>query len=317
MIDDTGRSITYLRLSVTDRCNCRCRYCMPADGVHDKVCHRDVMTYEEMTAVVAAAAELGVTKVRITGGEPLARLGVEELVAQVKAVPGIEEVAMTTNATLLAPKAEALAAAGLDRVNVSLDSLDPERYRAITRTGNLEDALAGIEAARAAGLGPVKVNAVLMGGVNEDDVVDLAHLARDGEVASVRFIELMPIGEAARWPRGSFVAAESVLERLPELVPVGADGVSETYTAPGWAGTVGLIHPMSHRFCSGCNRIRVTADGMLKACLHSSRETPLRGLDHEGLVAVMAAEIAKKPERHLMDSRHASESLRAMNAIGG
>ncbi len=316
MLDETGRSITYLRLSVTDRCNCRCRYCMPAAGV-EKVCHSDVMGLEEMAVVVAACARLGVTKVRITGGEPLARLGVERLVAMVRSVPGIEEVAMTTNATLLAPKARALADAGLDRVNVSLDSLDPDRYRAITRTGSLDDALAGLAAAREAGLGPVKVNAVLMGGVNEADIRPLAGLARDGAVASVRFIELMPIGEAASWPRASFVPAERVLEELPDLAPVGADGVSETFSAPGWRGTVGLIRPMSHRFCSGCNRIRVTADGMLKACLHSGREVPLRGLAPDALVRVIADEIHRKPERHAMDADHASQSARALNAIGG
>ncbi|MEY8436977.1 GTP 3',8-cyclase MoaA [Atopobiaceae bacterium 24-176] len=316
MIDETGRSITYLRLSVTDRCNCRCRYCMPAQGV-DKVCHGDVMSFEEMAEVVAACARLGVKKVRITGGEPLARLGVERLVAMVRKVDGIEEIAMTTNATLLAPRARALAAAGLDRVNVSLDSLDPARYRSITRIGCLEDALAGLEAAREAGLGPVKVNAVLLGGVNEADIRPLAGLAKDGAAASVRFIELMPIGEAAQWPASSFVPAERVLEELPELVPVGADGVSETYTAPGWLGTVGLIRPLSHRFCSGCNRIRVTADGMLKACLHSSREVPLRGLGPEELVRTVVAEIGRKPEGHTMDALHASQSARPMNAIGG
>lgn len=316
MIDETGRSITYLRLSVTDRCNCRCRYCMPAAGVK-KVCHSEVMSLEEMAAVVEACARLGVTKVRITGGEPLARLGVERLVSLIRDIQGIQEVAMTTNATLLAPKAQALAEAGLDRVNVSLDSLDPQRYHAITRTGSLEDALDGLAAAREAGLGPIKVNAVLMGGVNEADIVPLAHLAKEGAVSSVRFIELMPIGEAARWPQASFVPAERVLQELPELAFVGADGVSETFSAPGWAGTVGLIRPMSHKFCSACNRIRVTSDGMLKACLHSAREVPLRGLEPHQLVDAIAAEIARKPERHTMDAQHASQSTRSMNAIGG
>lgn len=316
MIDETGRSITYLRLSVIDRCNCRCRYCMPAAGVQ-KVCHSEVMSLEEMAAVVEACARLGVTKVRITGGEPLARLGVERLVSLIRDIQGIQEVAMTTNATLLAPKAQALAEAGLDRVNVSLDSLDPQRYHAITRTGSLKDALDGLAAAREAGLGPIKVNAVLMGGVNEADIVPLAHLAKEGAASSVRFIELMPIGEAARWPQASFVPAERVLQELPELAFVGADGVSETFSAPGWAGTVGLIRPMSHKFCSACNRIRVTSDGMLKACLHSAREVPLRGLGPYQLVDAIAAEIARKPERHTMDAQHASQSTRSMNAIGG
>lgn len=319
MIDSTGRQIGYLRLSVTDRCNCRCTYCMPEQGV-ESIGHDSVMTLEEMAEVVRAAASLGVHKVRLTGGEPLVRRGVVDLVRMVAEVPGIDEVCMTTNGCLLAPMAEDLKAAGLDRVNISLDTLDPERYRKITRCGRLEDALAGLDAAEKAGLGPIKINAVLMGGVN-DDVRPLAELARNRDL-SVRFIELMPIGEAASWPRESFVPAERVLETLPELEPLGpgeADGpggVAELFSAPDWRGTVGLIRPVSHRFCSQCDRIRVTADGMLKPCLHSSREVPLRGLEGDQLVGAIRQGIAAKPERHHLDQR-VSESLRGMNAIGG
>ena len=238
--------------------------------------------------------------------------------------------------------AQDLRAAGLDRLNVSLDTLDPERYHRITRRGNLEDALAGLRAARQAGFGPTKINCVLMGGVNTDEISRLAALARDGAegelgVSSVRFIELMPMGECAVWPRDRFVPADIVLDALPGLEPVerelaaagdesacGAQGtaserggVAELYRMPGWKGTVGLIHPMSHRFCSECNRIRVTADGRLKPCLHSSTEISLRGLSGQKLTQTIARAIASKPRQHHMDATHASESLRAMNEIGG
>lgn len=322
MRDAQGRRIGYLRLSVTDRCNCRCAYCMPADGV-PMLTHDDVCSFEELARITGACCELGVSKVRLTGGEPLVRRGLPNLVRMLRAVPGVRDLALTTNATLLAPVAEELAEAGLDRVNVSLDSLRPERYAAITRGGRLADALAGIEAARAAGLAPLKVNCVLMGGVNDDEVADIAALARDQPV-DVRFIELMPIGPAARWPRARFLPAEAVLEAVPELEPVASDdvgpardGVAELFSVPGWAGRVGLIRPMSHRFCAGCTRIRVTADGRLKPCLHSADEVSLRGLAGEELRAALLAGIALKPAHHDMDGTHASDSARAMNEIGG
>ena len=315
MIDGEGRRIEYLRLSVTDRCNCRCAYCMPEGGV-PMLGHADILSFEELAAVARAAAELGVRKVRLTGGEPLARRGVVDLVRMVAAVPGVDEVAMTTNATLLAPVAGALREAGLSRLNVSLDTLRPDRYAKITRCGRLEDTLAGLDAAREAGFSRTKVNCVLMGGVNDDEVADLAGLARN-EAVDVRFIELMPIGPAAGWSRASFVAADAVLDALPGLELLGRDGVAELYRMPGWAGRVGLIRPMSHKFCDGCSRIRVTADGKLKPCLHSAAEIDLRGLGHEGLLAALRAGIAAKPKYHLMDEGRASDSARDMNEIGG
>ncbi len=315
MIDGEGRRIEYLRLSVTDRCNCRCAYCMPEGGV-PMLAHSDILSFEELACVVRAAADLGVRKVRLTGGEPLARRGVVDLVGMVAAVPGIEEVAMTTNATMLSPVAESLREAGLTRLNVSLDSLRPDRYAQITRGGRLADALAGIAAAREAGFTGTKINCVLMGGVNDDELADVAALARN-EAVDVRFIELMPIGPAACWPRASFVAADAVLDALPGLELLGRDGVAELYRMPGWAGRVGLIRPMSHKFCDGCSRIRVTADGKLKPCLHSAAEINLRGLDHEGLLAALRDGIAAKPKYHHMDEGRASESARDMNEIGG
>ena len=287
MLDGEGRLIEYLRLSVTDRCNCRCTYCMPADGV-PMLGHKDILSFEELTEVVSACAQLGVRKVRLTGGEPLVRRGLPELVRMIRAVPGVEELAMTTNATLLAPVAAELHHAGLDRLNVSLDTLDAARYAELTRGGNLEDALAGLAAARDAGFSRTKVNCVLMGGVNDADVPRLAELART-EPIDVRFIELMPMGPCAGWPKARFVPAEMVLEAVPGLVPLRRDGVAELWHAPGWVGNVGLIRPMSHRFCDGCSRIRVTADGRLKPCLHSSAEIALRGLHGEALLAELNA----------------------------
>lgn len=315
MLDGEGRLIEYLRLSVTDRCNCRCTYCMPAGGV-PMLGHRDILSFEELTEVVGACAQLGVRKVRLTGGEPLVRRGLPELVRMIRAVPGVEELAMTTNATLLAPVAAELHHAGLDRLNVSLDTLDAARYAELTRGGSLEDALAGLAAARDAGFSRTKVNCVLMGGVNDADVPRLAELART-EPIDVRFIELMPMGPCAGWPKARFVPAETVLEAVPGLVPLRRDGVAELWHAPGWAGNVGLIRPMSHRFCDGCSRIRVTADGRLKPCLHSAAEIPLRGLHGEALLAELRRGIAAKPAYHHMDQDHASQSVRDMNEIGG
>lgn len=315
MLDGEGRLIEYLRLSVTDRCNCRCTYCMPAGGV-PMLGHRDILSFEELTEVVTACAQLGVRKVRLTGGEPLVRRGLPELVRMIRAVPGVEELAMTTNATLLAPVAAELHHAGLDRLNVSLDTLDAARYAELTRGGSLEDALAGLAAARDAGFSRTKVNCVLMGGVNDADVPRLAELART-EPIDVRFIELMPMGPCAGWPKTRFIPAETVLEAVPGLVPLRRDGVAELWHAPGWAGNVGLIRPMSHRFCDGCSRIRVTADGRLKPCLHSAAEIPLRGLHGEALLAELRRGIAAKPAYHHMDRDHASQSARDMNEIGG
>lgn len=315
MLDGEGRLIEYLRLSVTDRCNCRCTYCMPAGGV-PMLGHKDILSFEELTEVVTACAQLGVRKVRLTGGEPLVRRGLPELVRMIRAVPGVEELAMTTNATLLAPVAAELHHAGLDRLNVSLDTLDAARYADLTRGGSLEDALAGLAAARDAGFSRTKVNCVLMGGVNDADVPRLAELART-EPIDVRFIELMPMGPCAGWPKARFIPAETVLEVVPGLVPLRRDGVAELWHALGWAGNVGLIRPMSHRFCDGCSRIRVTADGRLKPCLHSAAEIPLRGLHGEALLAELRRGIAAKPAYHHMDQDHASQSARDMNEIGG
>lgn len=321
MRDGFGRTIRYLRLSVTDKCNCRCVYCMPAGGV-PRCRHEDLLSFEELVEVVRAATTLGVCKVRVTGGEPLARRGVVDLCQMVAAVPGVEELDMTTNATMLAPVAADLRAAGVTRLNVSLDTLDPERYRAVTRVGTLADALAGIRAAHESGFGssadsPLKINCVLMGGVNVDEVPRLVDMAQR-EPVEVRFIELMPMGECALWPRERFVSADVVLDARPELVRIGTGGVAELYRGPGFAGRVGLIRAVSHRFCSACDRIRVTADGRVKPCLHSAAEVSVRGLHGEELERALARAILMKPAHHeLAPGVRPSATPRDMNEIGG
>ena len=316
MRDTFGRTITYLRLSVTDKCNCRCRYCMPAAGVPARS-HEELLSFEELGEVVRAATALGVRKVRITGGEPLVRRGIVSLCRMVAEVPGVEELAMTTNATLLAPVAADLRAAGVSRLNVSLDTLRPERYRQITRVGELSDALAGIRAARVAGFGRLKINCVLVGGVNDDEVTDFVDLARR-EPVEVRFIELMPMGECSLWPRERFVPANMVLEGAPELQRVGSSGVAELYAGAGFAGRVGLIRAVSHRFCAGCDRIRVTADGRVKPCLHSAAEVGVRGLHGQELEAALRSAIRLKPAHHdLQPGVSPSATPRDMNQIGG
>ena len=316
MQDTLGRNIRYLRLSVTDRCNYRCRYCMAEDAAF--LPEEALLSLEELEGIARAAVACGVEKIRLTGGEPLMRPGLPELCRRLRALPGLRELVLTTNGSLLPVYAGALRAAGVDRLNISLDTLEEESFGWITRTGRVEQALAGLKAAREAGFSPdkIKLNAVLLGGVNHRQIPALAALARE-EGYSVRFIELMPIGEASGWPKERFVPAQAVLKALPELRPAGNEGVTELFSAPGWKGTVGLIHPMSHRFCSDCDRIRVTADGMLKPCLHSAAELPLRGLSGEALEQAIRAGIRTKPEGHRMDGCRPSESARGMNKIGG
>ena len=315
MRDEQGRNIRYLRLSVTDRCNYRCLYCMGEAGV-EKLPQRAVLTFEELEEVCRAAAACGVRKIRLTGGEPLVRRGVVELCRRLRAIPELEELAMTTNASLLPQFARPLRQAGLDRLNVSLDTLDGGKFARLTRLGSLEQALEGLAAAKAAGFTGTKINVVLMGGINDGEIPSLAGLARE-EDYSVRFIELMPMGECAHWPRERFLPAQAVLRALPGLERVGPSGVAELYRMPGWRGSVGLIRPMSHQFCTGCDRIRVTADGMLKPCLHAEAELPLRGLHGEELVRAIREGIRSKPAGHQLQAGRPSHSLRGMNEIGG
>ena len=317
MMDQFGREIRYLRVSVTDRCNLRCEYCMPEDGVPDKG-HENILSNEEITRIISAAAGYGISKVRLTGGEPLVRQGFIRLCEEISSIPGIEELTLTTNGLLLPAMARDLKRAGVSRVNISLDTLQADKYRRITRGGSLEGALAGIEAARAAGLYPIKINAVLIRGFNDDELMDLARLSLEEDV-HVRFIELMPIGEGCRfWPEG-YLSAEEAIAMMPGLESLDAsDGVAQSWRLPGAGGTVGFIKPVSHHFCGSCNRLRLTADGMLKPCLHSDSEIPVRGLQGEALKAAFEAAIKAKPaENREMSALMPSRAGRPMNRIGG
>ncbi len=315
MKDSFGRTIDYLRLSVTDLCNYRCVYCMPEAGVCKRA-HADILSIEELYEIGAAAVRCGVRKIRLTGGEPLVRRGILELCRMLRALPGLQELTMTTNASLLAPVARELKDAGVDRLNISLDTLSASRFLAVTRCGSLDDVYAGLRAAQAAGFRGTKLNAVLIGGVNEADIAPLAALTADDDI-SVRFIELMPMGECAHWPAERFLPAEAVLRALPELTFLDTDGVSERYRLPGAKGTVGLIRPMSCSFCSRCSRLRVTADGKCKPCLHSDEEISLRGLHGRALEQAICSAAQKKPAAHHLSPTQPSRAARDMNEIGG
>lgn len=312
MRDRCARDITYLRLSVTDLCSLRCRYCMPADGV-PKRDHRDVCSVEELVEITRAAVDCGVRKVRLTGGEPLVRRGILDIGRGISAIEGVEELCLTTNGVALPQLAGPLKEAGVDRLNVSLDTLRPDRFAYMTRVGRLEDVFRGLEAAAAAGFTGTKLNVVLMKDFNGDEIPDFVNLARRYPL-EVRFIELMPIGEGQN---ARFLPAQAVLDACPDLRPAENSGVARRYRPPDGPGLVGLIEPMSHRFCGDCDRIRVTADGKLKPCLHSDQELPLRGLHGEALRRAVAAGIAAKPERHHMSETGRSEAGRNMHQIGG
>lgn len=319
MLDQHHRHIHYLRLSVTDRCNLRCAYCMPELGV-PKLHHRDILSFEEYVHIITAAANLGVDKIRITGGEPLVRKGIESLVEQIKSIEGIKSVNMTTNGVLLKEKAHILKMAGLDRVNVSLDTLNPDRYREITRGGELKQVLDGIDAALASGFDKIKINTVLIGGINTDELD--AFLAFSGPQIEVRFIELMPIGEAANWAKERFVSAEDWLIRDAGFVPLPReryDGPARYFTHPTRGGRIGIINPISEHFCNDCNRVRITAEGRLKTCLHSQEETDLTPWleDPDRLLEVFKEAIHKKPQSHHIGEEGFTPIHRDMNSIGG
>lgn len=317
MIDKYGRQIDYMRISVTELCNLRCRYCMPEEGIVKRD-HEEMMTAEETIDAVKAAVSLGVKKIRVTGGEPLVKRGIVELCENIAAIDGVEELCMTTNGTLLPGYARELRAAGVDRVNISLDTLKADRYREITRIGELSEALSGIEVAFEAGFEKVKINTVLMGGFNDDEIEDFVRLTIDRPL-EVRFIELMPIGGGIEFEKARFISCVRVLESVPGLEPLDMiDGVAAMYALPGAKGRVGLIRPISCDFCEGCNKIRLTADGMLKPCLHSGAEISIKGRSREEMTEVIREAILSKPQmRETLDAENPSHAGRNMNSIGG
>ena len=317
MIDRLGRNITYLRISLTDKCNLRCRYCMPEEGVCKRA-HHEMMNEDEVVTAVEVAAALGIHKIRLTGGEPLVKRNIVSICRRVASVEGITEVCLTTNGILLPQLGKQLKEAGVNRLNLSLDTLDPEKYAHITRIGKLEQFQAGLEAALEAGFEKVKINAVLIGGFNDDEIEDLAHLTMEYPV-DMRFIELMPIQDHDEFGEEAYVPYSRVLEKLPEAKPMPQDGgVAKLYRLPGAMGNIGLISPVSAHFCGECNRIRLTADGKLKPCLHAPDEFSIKGLDFEGMKQVFEQAIWNKPAWHGdLDALHRSQAGRNMNEIGG
>jgi len=317
MIDSFGRNITYLRISLTDKCNLRCRYCMPEEGIC-KRSHHEMMNEDEVVTAVTVAASLGIHKIRLTGGEPLVKKNIVSICRRVAAVEGIREVCMTTNGILLPELAAELKAAGVKRINLSLDTLDPQKYAYITRIGQLAQFDAGLKAALDAGFEKVKINAVLIGGFNDDEIEALAGLTMDYPV-DMRFIELMPIQNHDEFGESAYVPFSKVLEKLPNAAPVPKDGgVAKLYRLPGAKGNIGLISPINAHFCGECNRLRLTADGKLKPCLHSADEYSIKGLDFDSMKAVFEQAIWNKPAWHGdLDAVNRSRAGRNMNEIGG
>lgn len=317
MIDQHGRNISYLRISLTDKCNLRCRYCMPEEGVCKRD-HHEMMTEEEVITAVKVAASLGITKIRLTGGEPLVKRNIVSICRKVAAVEGIKEVCLTTNGILLPQMAKQLKEAGVNRLNLSLDTLQEEKYAYITRIGKLDSFRVGLKAALEAGFEKIKINAVLIGGFNDNEIEDLANLTMEYPV-DMRFIELMPIQDHDEFGESAYVPYSKVLEKLPQAEPVAKDGgVAKLYRLPGAQGNIGLISPINAHFCGECNRIRLTADGKLKPCLHGAQEYSIKGLDFDGIKAVFETAIWNKPAWHGdLDAVHRSQAGRNMNEIGG
>jgi cyclic pyranopterin phosphate synthase len=327
LIDSFGRRLTYLRVSVTDRCNLRCTYCLPADAAFP-FGDRDFLSAAEIETLVGALARLGIRRVRLTGGEPLLRRDILDIARRVKALPGIEDLALSTNGTELERLAPALKEAGVDRVNVSLDSLDPDTFREITRNGDIEQVWRGIEAALAAGLHPVKLNAVLLSQSNLDDVDRLVRLTLEKPL-SIRFIEMMPTASNKHLQPAEYVSCDAIRARIEErfgaLEAAGLlaarTGPAKAFRLPGAQGEVGFITPLSHTFCAECNRLRLTARGELRLCLFADRIYPLRHLLAEpNADAALEAEIlrvlAEKPAEHMLTQGNYGNLVSFMQ-IGG
>ncbi len=328
--DSFKRPISYLRVSLTDRCNLRCVYCMPEEGV-PLLRHNDILRYEEIVRIVRLAVEMGIHHVRLTGGEPLVRQDVVDLVAELSTIPGLDDLSMTTNGMLLSRYAKALAKAGLKRVNISMDTLKPERFKRITRLGSLDKMLDGREAALAAGLKPVKINTVVVRGLNDDEVVDLARLTLQPDW-HLRFIEVMPLGDGVHWAGDGMVSMKEVRAKIEAefgpLTPSRGTGVgigpARYYRLPGAQGTLGFISPVTEHFCFSCNRLRLTSNGLILPCLLSNLafdlRTPLRqGADDEMLREIFRQAVRSKPRQHHLAQQIPEEEahILPMSCIGG
>ncbi len=320
--DAFGRSINYMRISITDRCNFRCAYCMPLEGVPN-IPHEEILTFEEILNFCAVASRLGISRYKITGGEPFCRSGAVEFMSALKKLPGVEQVSITTNGALLLKHAEALASMGISAVTVSLDSLNPERFAAITRSKvGLPTVLAGIERLEELGI-PVKINTVAMSGVNDGDIIPLVEYAL-GRNHHIRFIELMPVGSAQEYsgisPEDVRKEIEQVFGPLEHTDKHFGNGPAEYFTVPNHEACVGFISALSHKFCTGCNRIRLTAKGFLKACLHHSVGVDIRPAvrgsgSEEAIEGALRETLAKKPQSHTFEEKDGTVFY--MNSVGG
>ncbi len=328
MKDSFGREIKYMRISLTDKCNYRCKYCMPEEGIPD-IGHDRILRFEDIERIARAAVDLGISKFRLTGGEPLVRRGIVDFVRKMKSIEGLRELTMTTNGSLLAGMADELAAAGLDRVNISLDTLRYSRFKEITRGGEIDDVVEGINAAVTAGLTPVKINAVVMKGFNDDEILDFLQLTFQHDY-EIRFIEMMPF-KGNNGCEYQFMSNEEIKAKMPALRPVPfhgeGEGVAQLFKYPSAKGRIGFISAISDGFCGTCNKVRVTADGKLKTCLHSNSE-----FDLKRALSVYAAEgeeagkqAMKKALTEAITAKEKGHTLRIgepaidrnMNRIGG
>jgi len=322
--DSYGRNINYLRLSVTDRCNMRCFYCMPKEGIVKKE-HGAVLSYEELLLVATTAVELGIEKIRITGGEPLVRTGIVTFLERIAKIPGLRHLALTTNGLQLAEMADDLYQAGVQRLNVSLDSLNPQVFSDITRGGDLSRVQAGLDAAEKVGFPPPKINCVIMRGVNDNEILDFVEMTLT-KGNSIRFIEYMPAVKEDNWHQYS-ISGEEILQKIAgryslEQVDKGPfSGPSRDFRIPGARGSIGIITAVSGHFCSECNRIRVTSTGQAKGCLFSDEKTDLvpylRPPDRERLAEVLRSIVSTKPERHSITTEGYAHQNFTMSHIGG
>lgn len=323
--DKFNRTIDYMRISITDRCNLRCVYCMPSDGLR-LIEYKEILSYEEILRIIRIASGLGVRKIRITGGEPLARKDITNLTSSIKNIPGIEDLSITTNGILLEKYAEKLMESGVDRVNVSLDSLRPERFKEITRGGDINVVLRGIETARKSGLLPVKINMIPIKGLNVDEIIDFAKITLNSDY-HVRFIEFMPFGSRGFWSADKYIPRDeikSIVETLGPLTPVRVrkNGPSKYFRLKDAQGVIGFISAITHHFCEECNRLRLTSNGKLKPCLFSETEIDLKpalrgGAPDDEIERLLRLAIEIKPERHNISDRSDLNIFQAMSQIGG
>lgn len=319
MQDGHGRNIDYLRISLTDRCNLRCIYCMPEEGI-DKKKHEDILRFEEVLQVVKVASTLGIRKIRYTGGEPLILKGIDRLIYETSQIRQIDDISITTNGMLLYDMADDLKKAGLRRVNISLDTLKQDKFRMITRGGDIKKVLTAVDKCISIGLTPVKINTVLIRGINDDEIDNLINLTRDMPV-SIRFIELMPIGEGIKLYANGAMSADEIIDSHPDLIPLKEDksSTSRMYKLKDARGTVGFISPLSCKFCGDCNRIRLTSSGYIKPCLHSEAEISIKEyLGNEVMLAsALKNAIFSKPAEHHLETDKESRSSKMMYQIGG